>query len=628
MGLDRVGRIGGAAVIAMALLAPGAGAQTPGQTTVASVSTAGEQGDASSHQPAISADGRFVAFASDAVNLVALDTNANSDVFVYDASTGTTERVSITWQGQEARDDSDCPSISADGRFVAFRSTAWNMYPGGANLGNPIQQVYVHDRAGPSTVRVTVPISGLDPDGEVVDCPDISADGTHVAYASLATNMVAGDTNGAADVFVKNLATGEVERPKFNPAAGEVYRPNTHPSLSGDGRTVAFVSTAPSTAPRVAIVDLETDAVTVVPDEDGNPAAATSPELSQDGRLVAFLGGHASQSGGGPKVVLFDLDATTLTLVSVPSASTDCSHLHPENHAPGLPPCEAGASFSPTISADERFVAFGSKSQLLLPANTNHGSQLYLHDRTTGRVRRLSVDPSSDPGENCSLEPALSADGRVIAYRSTSTNLVATDANGPTADVFRSDWSCGPDGCRTLSLCPPTPSTCEPAARSTLRIRRRPPGGELRDRFHWRWSGAPESSGTPFVDPTTEGEYHLCVYGESPDRVQFDAGIPPGGDWTSRPTGYRFEADDDTLAMLRIRKGSRRSSVEAKGSGPSLDLPYLPIAAPNGVTVQLHESTTGRCWGAHFPAAAIARNLRGSAEAGGEQSGQLRADLR
>jgi hypothetical protein len=129
------------------------------------------------------------------------------------------------------------------------------------------------------------------------------------------------------------------------------------------------------------------------------------------------------------------------------------------------------------------------------------------------------------------------------------------------------------------------------------------------------------------VDPTAGGQYQLCLYAETPERVQFDAGIPAGEDWTSRPVGYRFDGDGETLSTVRLRRGALRSGIEAKGAGPLLDLPYLPIAAPNGITVQLHETSTGRCWGAHFPTSAITANTRGRAGSGRGVSGLLNARM-
>jgi Tol biopolymer transport system component len=609
-----------AAIAAAVFVARSAVAQTPGATELVSVASDGRQGDAASSQPSSSADGRFIAFASDAANLVALDTNGDSDVFVYDAATGATERVSVASQGQEARDDSDCPSISADGRYVAFRSRAWNLYPGGTNMGTPVWQVFVRDREESSTVRVTVPIAGVDPDDDVVDCPAISADGTHVAFSSSAGNMVAGDENWGEEVFVKNLATGELERPNLNPLLILRQR-SVNPALSANGRVVA-AEIHFDYGSRIAVADLETDEVTVV--DRGGKDQARDAALSADGRFVAYrdvLGGPYPEIPGA-KVFVYDRQADEIIVVAPARTQVDCT-------TAGVPfPCRRTPPTMPAISGDGRFVAFGADSQLALPGNVNHGSQVYLYDRVTGRLRRLSVDATSEPGENCSLEPTLSADGRVLAYRSTSTNLVANDANGPMADVLRTDWTCNADGdCRTLSLCPKTPGSCEPADASTLRIRRRPPGGERKDRFHWRWRGAPEASGTPFVDPTGNARYSLCLYAESPERVEFDAGVPADTDWKSRPRGYRLDLDGDSLAMVKLGTTPGRSTIEVRGAGDLLDLPYLPLAAPNGIRVQLHETTTGRCWGADFPTTAIRANFRGTAGNGPGESGQVRAEI-
>jgi Tol biopolymer transport system component len=609
------------ALAATVLAAGSAVAQTPGATELVSVASDGEQGDAASSQPSSSADGRFIAFASDASNLVALDTNGDSDVFVHDTATGATERVSVASQGQEARDDSDCPSISADGRYVAFRSRAWNLYSGGTNMGTPVWQVFVRDREEATTVRVSVPFSGLDPDGDAIDCPSISADGTHVAYSSDATNMVPGDENWGYDVFVKNLTTGEVEWPVLNPLAVEVRQGGRNPTLSANGRVVA-AQIHFGYGSRIAIADLETGEATVI--DRGGKDLARDAALSADGRFVAYrdeIGGPWPDIPGA-KVFVYDRQNEEIIVVAPARSHVDCA-------IGGVPvPCNPTPSTMPAISGNGRFIAFGAESQFALPGNSNHGSQVYLSDRVTGRLRRISVDATSEPGENCSLEPTLSADGLVLAYRSTSTNLVGSDANGPAADVFRTEWTCNADGdCRTLSLCPKTPGTCEPADASTLRIRRRPPGGERTDRFHWRWSGAPAMSGTPFVDPTQGASYSLCLYAESPERVEFDAGVPEDADWKSRPRGYRLDLDGDSLAMIKLGTSRARSTIEVKGAGDLLDLPYLPLAAPNGIRVQLHETETGRCWGADFPTTAIKANFRGTAGNGLGESGQVRVQL-
>jgi hypothetical protein len=165
-----------------------------------SVATGGAQADANSGNSSVSADGRFVAFESLASNLVAGDTNGLYDVFVRDRQLGTTERVSVATGGAQGNSFSASSSISADGRFVAFRSYASNLVAGDTN-GN--QDVFVRDRQSGTTERVSVVTGGAQANDDSFRL-SISADGHIVAFVSSATNLVAGDTNGEGDIFVRD----------------------------------------------------------------------------------------------------------------------------------------------------------------------------------------------------------------------------------------------------------------------------------------------------------------------------------------------------------------------------------------------------------------------------------------
>src|SRR5206468_8005529 len=142
--------------------------------------------------PAPSADGRLVAFHSDATNLVAGDTNGATDVFVHDRQTGTTERVSVPSGGTEGNGFSAGPALSADGRFVAFHNTATNLVAGDTNGKT---DVFVHDRQTGTTERVSVASDGTQGNGPSSGAA-LSADGGLVAFHGTATNLVAGDTSG------------------------------------------------------------------------------------------------------------------------------------------------------------------------------------------------------------------------------------------------------------------------------------------------------------------------------------------------------------------------------------------------------------------------------------------------
>src|SRR5436309_3388656 len=187
-----------------------AGAQTTERVSVAS---GGTEGNDASLGCAFSADGRFVAFDSTASDLVAADTNGVSDVFVHDRQAGTTERVSVASGGTQANHASSCPALSADGRFVAFQSDATNLVAGDTNGAT---DVFVHDRQTGATERVSVAsgggTQGNGNSGGFFAFPALSADGRLVALQSAATNLVPADTNGATDVFVHDRQTGTTAR--------------------------------------------------------------------------------------------------------------------------------------------------------------------------------------------------------------------------------------------------------------------------------------------------------------------------------------------------------------------------------------------------------------------------------
>ena len=211
-----------------------------GITERVSVSTAGVQGNDASVWPVISADGRFVAFESGASNLVAGDSNGKFDVFVHDRSTGTTERVSISTSGAQANQECRRAAISSDGRFVAFQTNANNLVAGDTNGS---YDVFVRDRQNGTTERVSIDSSGTQGNNDSLAAA-ISADGSLVAFHSYATNLVAGDTNGTYDIFVHDRTSGATERVSLGENGAEANSYSQYPSLSADGRFVAFMSLA------------------------------------------------------------------------------------------------------------------------------------------------------------------------------------------------------------------------------------------------------------------------------------------------------------------------------------------------------------------------------------------------
>ena len=208
-----------------------------------SVASDGSQSWDDSSFPSISADGRYVAFHSIADNLVPEDTNGAPDVFIHDRQTGITELVSFSTGGVQGNLTSKDPSISTDGRFVAFWSYASNLVPGDTNgLGD----VFVRDRQTGETKRVSVTSSGGQSCG---DHPSISADGRYVAFQSICTNLLPHDGNYLSDVFVHDRQTGTTEIASIASESTQGNGESSAPAISGDGRFVAFESTSTNLVP-------------------------------------------------------------------------------------------------------------------------------------------------------------------------------------------------------------------------------------------------------------------------------------------------------------------------------------------------------------------------------------------
>jgi len=218
------------------------------------------QGNGDSSSAAISADGRFVAFHSTAPDLVAGDTNIASDVFVYDRVGRTTERVSVASGGKQANGSSMQPAISDDGRFVAFLSAAGNLTADADVAGT--YDVFVHDRQTGETRRVNPPASenaapqpdGMPPINWQCDHVSISGDGRYVAFTTSAPHLVDGDTNRVGDVFVHDVQAGLTARVSLDTDGSQLGGWSGHPELSSDGRYVAFQTLGVSDRPAIGFV--------------------------------------------------------------------------------------------------------------------------------------------------------------------------------------------------------------------------------------------------------------------------------------------------------------------------------------------------------------------------------------
>jgi len=262
-------------------------------TTRVSVASDGTEGNNNtSFESDISADGRFVTYSSVASNLVPDDTNNTSDVFVFDRQTGATTRVSVASDGTEGNGGSAAPAISADGRFVAYHSSATNLVPGDTDDG--LTDLFVFDRQANATELVSVASDGTEPNGSIFGgsgAVEISADGRFVVYSSSATNVVPGDTNDVLDIFVFDRQTNTTERVSVASDGTEGNGSSIGPGISADGRYVTYTSQATNLVPGdtngtsdIFLFDRQTN-TTVRLSVSGSDGQAS---ISADGQYVAY----------------------------------------------------------------------------------------------------------------------------------------------------------------------------------------------------------------------------------------------------------------------------------------------------------------------------------------------------
>ncbi|MFH8561764.1 RICIN domain-containing protein [Streptomyces sp. NPDC017988] len=382
--------------------------------------------------PVLSGDGRYAAFTSDAASLVPGDKNLAPDVFVRDRSTGTTERVSLTDGDAESApaEWSDEPSISGEGRYVAFESVGRALVSGDTN-GQ--RDVFVRDRTAGTTQRVSVASNGTQGNNWSFS-PSVSADGRYVAFTSGASNLVSGDTNAADDVFVHDRQTRTTQRVSVAGGGAQGNAESTTPSISADGRYVAYTSDASNlvsgdtnAAEDVFVRDLvsgTTQRVSVTGTGAQGDRDSMSPSISADGRHVAFsssaVGLVPGDTNGRIDVYVRDRQAGTTQRVSVADNGTQGD----------------GHSGVASVSADGRYIAFSSSAANLIARDANAVSDVFVRDRETGKTQRVSTGHADgEGGDGYSSEGSISADGSLTVFSSYASDLVPGDTNAA-YDVF------------------------------------------------------------------------------------------------------------------------------------------------------------------------------------------------
>jgi Tol biopolymer transport system component len=407
--------------------AVGAAASVAPFTVQASVDRHDRDPIGESTRPAISRDGRYVAFESDASDLVPGDHNFARDIYVRDLVAGTTTRVSVD-VGGDANNWSRDPSISGDGRYVAFWSGATDLVPGD---GNGIDDVFVRDLTAGTTVRASVDGRGGDPNGESYQ-PSLSGDGRYITFFSNATDLVPGAWDPVSDVFVRDLALGTTTRVSVDVNGNPPNGGSFEPVVSDDGRFVAFSSYARDLLPGnawggsdVYVRDVVAGTTTLVSVDAGGAGdnEAFAPSMSASGRYVAFWAiadDLAPGDGNGAfDVFVRDMVAGTTTLVSANPAGA----------------AGAGDSWLPAISADGKRVAFSSDAADLVAGDANGKRDVFVRNVAAGTTTRVSVDEDGGDASGSSEWAAIDGSGHRVAFESVAHDIVTPDHNG-LRDVF------------------------------------------------------------------------------------------------------------------------------------------------------------------------------------------------
>ncbi len=400
-----------------------------GVTELVSVTPAGQAGNGSSVSPTLSADGRYVGFISYANDLVTGDTNEAPDIFVRDRLRGVTERIEATL-GDAVSLFQGVAQMSDDGRYVVFHSIASNLVPSDAN---GVEDVFVFDRQLHTMERVSVSEAGVEGNSGSF-WPSISADGRLVAFTSAASNLVANDTNDVSDVFVHDRQVGTTWRCSVKGINEQLEGYSFRPEISANGEFVAFLSSAPGIVPvdnngttDVFVRDLirgVTELVSVNIYGETGPGTPTNEhvDISADGRFVVFHSGASDLDfsfppGSGRGVFVRDRQLNTTGKVNV--------QVTPKQFTTG--------AFSPRISANGQWVVFCSPDKLLVPDDTDEMYDAFIVHRSpsswnlppvafAGPDRQIALPHDGSPASGAARvvfdgRNSNDPDGTIISYQ-------------------------------------------------------------------------------------------------------------------------------------------------------------------------------------------------------------------
>ena len=424
-------------IVSMLCLVLAAGLTGATTATGAVVSAANYRG---SFYPSISEDGMHIAFACFS-NPTGSPSNEGNviEIYVRDLATSTTRLVSNLGPAGSSPDVLARTSVSADGRYVAFTTGLPDVVPNDTNNANDL---FVKDMATGIITCVSTDSSGaLGNHGSAY--PMITPDGRYVSFASSASNLVPGDTNGAEDIFLKDTLTGTTRRVSTDSSGAQGNRNSALPApVSSNGRYVTFTSYADNlvpedeqdTRPDVFMKDTLTGTTSLVSTTQSGAGGTNSfyPAMSADGRYVAF-NSYESLLPGDNNVTPDDYIKDTLTGITT-LASADSSGVTGANYADPNPPA---------ISGDGRYAVFTSNASSVIAGDTNGTTDLFMKDSVTGATTRISTDSGGAQANGPSLAGyAVSGDARYVAFTADATNLAPGDTHA-TSNVFVKDRATG-----------------------------------------------------------------------------------------------------------------------------------------------------------------------------------------
>lgn len=394
----------------------------------------------------LSADGRYVAFQSAASNLIAGDRNNSWDVFVRDRQSRTTELISASSAGVQGNADSTQPSISADGRFVAFSSFSDNLVPGGTNHQ---WQVFVRDRTAHTTEMISVSSAG-EPGNHRSETPSpesISADGRYVVFQSDSTNLVAGDTVVRWKIYVRDRQEHTTRLVSVSSAGAPAGKNCHYPSISADGRFVTFQSAALNLTAHKDLYNGEnqniflrdlpggtTEMISISAADMPGDHSSANATISAEGRYVAFLSSAVNlikgEEGRAPDLLRASRGGELPSTRTVPTVRK--ADIYVRDRQTGVTRTVSLSNsgqranhrtFTPFIAADGGFVVFASTAGNLVPVGNSTRfritSEIYLRAMGANATERISEFPTGvGAAEFSSGNPSLSADGRFVAFHS------------------------------------------------------------------------------------------------------------------------------------------------------------------------------------------------------------------